>query len=966
VAWLLAMLSLVGAPVHAAGLLDPLLRFQRIRTAHFVIYFHQGEEPLARRLASLVEDVRAQAASALHSPAPDLTHVILADQAEVANGWATPLPRNTVFLNAAAPAGNDLIGRTDNWLRLVFTHEYTHIVHLDRAGGWARVARGLLGRSPVTFPNLWLPQWQIEGLATWQESALTGAGRLHAGDFLAIERGAAATGHPLALDRASGGLVAWPDGHAAYAAGLGFHAYLADRFGDATLGALADATARRLPFLGSRAFRRVYGASLGTLWRDYTEQVLATVARDEPQPTPQQLTHHGHIVVGPRFAASACPACATQVVYSVQTPDAFPSLRAVDLAGGDSRWLAQRYLGSTAAVTERAVVFDQQELRRDVGLYSDLYVLDRATGDVRALTHGARLQDPDLSPDGLTIAAVRERGGRRDLVVVRLRQRLEAGARDALGEVETILSEADAQYSTPRWSPDGRSIAAERRSLFALPDVVIVDPAQRTIRETVSDPTARIVTPAWRPDGAALVVAADRDGQPFDLYEYQLASDRLLRRLTRTTGAFWPDVSADGRSLVYVGYTAAGSDLFTVPYMRLAQEPPRSLPTAAVSTVGSGSALPPAGGDAGTLRIEPYTPFATLAPTFWTPLLVANSDQTRLGASLVGSDVLWRHAYAVNLTWSASGPSVARSTDTRVPDWNVTYAYTRWRPSFFASASRETLFRSLIDPATTRPIAVAGTQNEWQAGVFLPFVHVRQNSQVLASIVQTQNRYLLPDRTRSATLASTRLALAHDTSQRYGYSISREHGVDIGGTLELARQTLGSDADATTATVDARAYLPGIGLHHVVALRVAGGSSRGSDLARQSFQLGAVMASPSVIDFASDALGLVRGSANTTAGSRLLLANVDYRFPLAKVERGVGTYPLLLRTLHASVFGDVGTVRGGVADDERWRSAVGGELSADGVAGYALPFGVSAGAAWNHDGGQSRGVSVYVRIGRAF
>lgn len=206
--------ALYAAGLEAAPLLDPLLRFRQVRTPHFIIYFHAGEERLASRLVALVEGARAEVGAALGLDAPALTHVNPADQSEQANGWATPLPRNTIFLNAAAPSGAEFIGRTDDWLRLVFMHEYTHIVHLDRSGGWARAARGLLGRNGVAFPNLWLPQWQVEGIATFEESALTGGGRQSAGDFRAIERVGALAGRTLSLDRASGGLVGWPDGHA--------------------------------------------------------------------------------------------------------------------------------------------------------------------------------------------------------------------------------------------------------------------------------------------------------------------------------------------------------------------------------------------------------------------------------------------------------------------------------------------------------------------------------------------------------------------------------------------------------------------------------------------------------------------------------------------------------------------------------------------------------------------------------
>src|SRR6185295_6722406 len=116
------------------------------------------------------------------------------------------------------------------------------------------------------------------GLATYEESAITGTGRLHAGDFRAIVDEAARAHALEPLDRVNGGLTDWPGGAGVYAYGLGFHEYLVHRFGPEKLAALAEATARRLPYTASRAFKRVYGEPLGALWREYETSVAASVA----------------------------------------------------------------------------------------------------------------------------------------------------------------------------------------------------------------------------------------------------------------------------------------------------------------------------------------------------------------------------------------------------------------------------------------------------------------------------------------------------------------------------------------------------------------------------------------------------------------------------------------------------------------------------------------------------------------
>ena len=621
---------------------------------------------------------------------PPLTHVVLVDQTELANGSAFPLPYNTIIVTATWPFGSDFIGLTDDWLRLVFTHEFTHIVHLDRSEGWARVVRGILGRVPLAFPNLFLPIWQIEGLAEYEESVITGEGRLHAGDFQAIEQEARRAHAVEPLDRVNGGLTDWPGGLAPYAYGLGFTAYLAERYGADTLAALADVTARHVPYTGSQAFRQVYGESLGALWRDYQAQPLPARARISTDDHLTELTHQGFTVAGPRFAPPACETCPVEVVSPLQSPDGFPSLNAIAVDGSAERTLATRYLGSTSGVSRDLVVFDQQEIRRNVGLYSDLYALDRRTNHVRPLTSAARLLDPDLARDGTTIACVRAGNGQRDLVLVRI------GPGLSRTEVTTLISEPDTQFDAPRWSPDGHSIAVARHRIGHQSEIVIVDVDTKEVRVIASDAAARFATPSWRPDGRAVLAASDLGGTTFNVYEIDVPSGGAPRQLTHTTGgATWPDVSADGRTLVFVGYTKAGFDLFTMPY------PPSS---------GVPLEIAPGGPRLPEVAVEPRSAGATFArrtslpnlavfsvarhscPTSWTPWVETTVDQLRLGVAVSQSDLLGYHSYALSATWLVDGPRGAITPQPAIPDWQVGYAYNRWRPIFFADASRTTGF----------------------------------------------------------------------------------------------------------------------------------------------------------------------------------------------------------------------------------------------------------------------------------
>ena len=114
---------------------------------------------------------------------------------------------------------------------------------------------------PLLYPNLFLPLWQIEGLAVHEESRLTGEGRVPDRNFRAIVDVAAGASAFEPLDRASGGLVDWPGGNAPYAYGAYFHEFLVRRYGEESLRRLTDDTAGRIPYLGSRAFKKIFKRS---------------------------------------------------------------------------------------------------------------------------------------------------------------------------------------------------------------------------------------------------------------------------------------------------------------------------------------------------------------------------------------------------------------------------------------------------------------------------------------------------------------------------------------------------------------------------------------------------------------------------------------------------------------------------------------------------------------------------------
>ena len=921
----------VAALASASGRYDPRLRFQTISTPRFDIHFHQGEEAQARRLAMLAETVAAALDATLGRPSGRV-QVILVNQSDLSNGWATPVPFNTIEIAAAAPGGLTTIGNTDDWLHMVFAHEYTHIVHLDRGQGWIGGLRRVFGRMPLLYPNLYLPLWQIEGIAVYEESALTGQGRVPDLSFRAIADVAADASRFEPLDRTSGGLVDWPSGNTPYVYGGYFHEFLAARYGQPSLRQLTDSTAGRVPYFGSRSFKKIFKHSLGDLWREF--ESASRTAIDGADGTVSRLTGDGFTVGGPRFDSSG------RLYYSVVNPHGFPALLVREPGATGSRRVANRYLGTQVGFAGSEVIFDQIEIENQVGLQSDLYAVDAGGSRSRRLTHGARAGDPDVSPDGGTIVCTIQLADRRELATLTVPTRAATPARPA-----PLVSEAGVHFSAPRWSPDRRWIAAERVSLQNRSEVVLIDPATGLVARTAASSSgSRSVAPAWLPDGR-LLFASDRDGDGFRIFVTDVDT-RATSRLENTgANASSPAPSRDGRTLVFVGYTTAGYDLYSLPLesarwtrVETAAADPAGSPARTVTEVVPAAATP-----------HGYSPLRTIAPRFWTPTLESDEDEIVAGAATGASDALGRHAYAAEAGWTT-----ARAR----PDWQVAYAYDRWRPTFFANVADDT------DPFRDGEVRTI----EGNAGVLFPVRRVRWSQSILGAFHASVDEFTCSecgsDGHARVARRGVRGGWLINDSRAYGYSISREDGWNATLTTELTREALGADGNGEAATVDLRGYVPVGPRHAVIAARVAGAGARGDARARRQFSASGNGPQNLGFDFGSDAIGLLRGvGGDETAGTHAAVVNLDYRFPLIRLDRGAGTLPVFARVVHGAVFVDAGHAW---VDSFRLDDAtvsVGAELSLDAVVGYVLPLTFTAGGAWvSHD----RGFVGFARIGRAF
>jgi hypothetical protein len=952
----LAALLLAAAP--AAAKFDPAHEWRTARTAHFVVLFHEGCDDLAARAALLAEEAHALLAPRVGWEPRAPTRLIIADDADEAQGWATPYPYNQVLISPTPPIGGLGFGTTryDDWLRLVITHEYTHVLQLDMASRLPLALRSVFGR--LYFPNALAPEWFVEGLATYEETELTAGGRGRSPGSAMVLRMAALAGEVPGLDEMAVLPDAWPAGQVPYLFGESFLRFLAGRYGRARVAALSQAYGGRpLPFLVESTGRGVLGAGYRELWDAWSADLQRRSAaerdavRAPTRPTP--LTADGRLNLAPAWSPDGA-----RVAWLRSDGHEYPGIWVAGADGSGRRKLADTVFPFGSAETTLSWSPDGARLYatrpgfiRGAAQYNDLWAFAPAAGRWTRLTEGLRARDPHPSPDGRTLALVTAERGTTRLALLDLAAPVPV--RDP-ARLRFLSEPAADQYFAPRWSPDGSRIAVGVRLPGGAGEIRVLDPAGRVLARTPAGPAA-IGAPAWSPDGREVLFSADRTGI-FNVFAWTPATGGLRQLTDAVGGVFCPAPSPDGRTLALVEYTERGYDLGTLDLAAL--RPGRLV---APDAAGDQSPAAPAAPPPAPLASAPYSPLDTVLPRLWLPWLgYSPASGSLYGFITGGQDALARHAYTLSALY---GPDEDRLIHTAV------YAYDRWRPTLrLLSSDVDRGYGGLVS-------GPGGAIDYWErertvgADLVLGFPGFDSSQSLSLGYRYRELSPLtdLPDAAAAAPgapfagrLGSTRAAWGFSSAHRQAFSISPADGATVALGLERYQEGLGSDLSFTRASADWAQFLALPARDHVLAARLFVGGASGEVPAQGAFLLGG--GSPGDVSYALDDRSLLlRGyPAGAFRGERAALASVEYRFPLTEDGRGGVSLPLFLRRVHGALFVDAGEAWDGDAFSRAdVRVGVGAELRVDFFLSYFVPATLRLGIA----AGLDEGGGVYPTLG---
>jgi len=1011
--YLLFFCSLSLLTVTASPRYDPGLEWLVLESPHFSVYFYPQQnnedfschnEQLAQEVADIAEEtyhqVNAQLGPLKHHYLQKIA-IIMEDFSDYALGFASSFPHRVIRLSLTAPTAKSYDMKFESWLKIIITHEYTHLAHLGMTAGSTTALRALFGQ--IILPNSLQPIWSIEGLAVYNETKFTAGGRGIDTRYDMYLRMAALEDQFNTLGQINGYyLTSWPGGTAPYIYGQSLIHFMTQKYGEDKVITFSEIFCE-YPYLGfNYAIKRAIGLNLEELyqsWKDSLKekyQLQAQKILSQKNLTPsQQLTKYNYWVDYPHWLSTPAPD-GDKIAVRVSTPHSYPFIQIVDplnpslpltprSAKNQTQPLIKRVYerGSSFDISADGskIIYAKLDDYEQFYKFYDLYLFDLKTEKEVRLSEGLRTRDPCWSPDpdNPQIVVVINQSGTNNLALINL-----PSPNSSINKNQPTykaIKKEDITYLTnfrdgtqlyqPSWSPNGNMIAFSAWHQ-GYQDIYILnldsDNIGNSTLQSIFYDKSIDLSPCWSPDGKYLFFSSDRT-DIYNIFSFSLSDKKLYQITNVLGGAFQPAISPDGTQLAFISYHATGYELHL---MEMGPNPnqwteleteyvePQIITTQQDTTwpmrqqsngLNSSSKI--------KYPIHPYHPLTSFwPPTYWIPAVQLTENDLGIGFSTELKDVLGFHFLPLSVTYGILNNNL---------NYNFNYYNYSYLPiiNFYLSGN-----------------AVLTSQTSWweegKAGINISFPFKGQtasttNSRSYRQIFSLGYQYEKSFTTNTSTplnaaqqkISSLRLGYYYSDAEKYGFSISPELGNSFSLTYEHADKALGSDYTFDKLLFDGRKFIPLSPLHQVLALRLVAGTSSSSilepDLDREKFKLGGNYSANNLSNTDMNTFSLRGYKPATFEGNNLLLTSLEYRFPLANIEHSLKLGPLsiFLERLSGALFIDIGnawesaSVNINITNEENeissiwqdFKSSIGAELKADFNYQYDSPFTLRLGAA---------------------
>lgn len=659
------------APIHAE------LKWQTFDTEHFQFHFHQGTKRTAIAAAKIIEDIYPAVTGLYDFEPKGKIHVIIKDTDDYSNGaayffnnkmeiWATNL---------------DYVMRgTKNWLRDVITHEFTHMVSIQKTVktnlsfpfgffqwfGYEKekrkdVVRGF-PNTLVSYPisSISMPVWFAEGVAQHQSDE----GRFDYRDphREMIIRDRILSEQFLTYNEMSVFGKTSHGNESSYNLGFSFSKYLADRFGEKILSDITRISSKWSSYTFNGVLEEATGFPVDTLysnWKNSLTQVY--LSRTE---TIRKNEVKGEVVEIEGFSN----------LYPVLSPDgskiAYLSNKGKDYFSQNKLIVYDRISkekeiinsGITSSISwapdGNYLAYAKKDVNKYGSLINDLYIYDILEDEEIRLTRNLRGSNPAFSSDGKKMAFVTSTNGLHQLNVYHFPQDFstekemsiafdietgkliknysdEMSQREVFywaGEIKQLLAFQDGrQIYHPRWSNDDKQIVFDTSVEYGR-NLAVYDFEEGKFSMFMEE-EEELRYPVFQRNSDWLYYSASTTGI-YNLYRYNLKTKHKELLTNVSGGAFMPSVSANG-DIAYACYDSIGYHIYEI------SNPAKIDPNLAVYNENYLESIPDKNYDDSSLPEFEFKPYKqSFTSMQFLPRLFIDYKTVKPGLYVINSDVL--------------------------------------------------------------------------------------------------------------------------------------------------------------------------------------------------------------------------------------------------------------------------------------------------------------------------------------
>ena len=924
--------------------IDPNETWYSAETDDFLIHFTKGYEQIASHAAVIAEAAHKKLSPAFNWQPKDKTHLVISDETDFSNAYATPYTFNRSVIFVSPPDFPNTLEDYDDWLDLLITHEYTHILHLDKSTGVVAGLRNIFGRHVLLFPNFYQPPWLIEGIATQLETQNhevkdQGTGRGQSSLFQMMMRMEVVNGVK-PVSQINLPIKTWPNGAAPYLYGVFFYQYLEDTYGKQAISGLIDSYSNHIvPFMINSNALNVLNKDITELWKEYTDWLNNNFNKQLKEIKQNGLVE-GKALTDHGYYTSQIHLKENGDLYYLRN-DGFNHTAVIRMdVDGKKETIVEIHAGARIDFDKaRGILIAQPEYCDNYNLNYDLYVFNENRNEIKKLTECSRYRSAAWLSKSKGIIAVKIDKGASELHLL-----------DDMGNRKSVLWKGGkgVVVGQPDASTDGLHVVASVFRPGSGWNIEQFDLSSRSWRMLTSD-QAVDAYPSYINNDKAILFSSDRNGV-YNIYKLDVAQQTLQQMTHVLAGAFMSAVN--NNALFYVGYGEDGNNIYKL-------ETDRPIKTESIAMNISADIKKDGVSSQLDLDVSDYSPWSSMRPRWWEPMISITEEKKEIGFATYAHDALAMHNYFLSLAYDSQNSLVTGS---------ATYSYI---DRLVIGVARES---SVLSDAGDNYAATI-TKDDYFLYWTNPLRKLESNwnfivgAQVGVNKEWRRESWIAPINDFKDKQAG--MALTFTNTKNYIRSISESDGRKLKLVYENS-DVWNSDYSGDVYTLDWREFMQ-INNQHLLAIRLSEGW--GTDVP-ENFRLGGEDNDYKLLDFLgplNDALfgereytlrGYPEGLAQLS-GRRMQLASIEWRFPLGLIERGLMAPPVGLIQWSGSVFMDSGAAWNNGSSPDNYYSSAGFEIHADVTLGYRLNTRMRLGFASGLDDviGEDR---VYFSLGASF